>query len=198
MNIVTILNKSGLSCHTGKQPGKIIIRSLSLAFFFLLAGTISAANENKHIVPVVTFLLSSKDDTTFWKEALTADLDSLSSELLTNNQVQIRNGNLKVVVPSKDYEWNSAWGFANPNQNVLATENDQFYAASIGKMTLATLTMLFVEQGKIDLNDPINMYLPASTMTGLHTFNGTDYSGQITIKHLLNSTLLNQQLTVVR
>ena len=90
-----------------------------------------------------------------------------------------------MVIPSKGYEWDSAWGYANPNQNILATENDQFYIASIGKMTLATLTMLFVEQGQLHLNDPIKMYLPDSIMTGLHTYNGTDYSGQITIKHLL-------------
>ena len=136
-------------------------------------------------ITILSVISCCKDDSLSWKETLTTKLNLLSSELLDNNQVHIKNGILKVVVPSKDYEWNSAWGSANPNQNILATEKDQFYIASIGKMTLATLTMLFVEQGQLHLNDPIKMYLPDSIMTGLHTYNGTDYSGQITIKHLL-------------
>ncbi len=141
------------------------------------------------IAITVTLLSCSKhDNSNIWKEKLTTDLNSLSNEILENNHVQIKNGILKVVVPSKGYEWNTAWGYANPKQNIVATKGDQFYAASIGKMTLATLTMMFVEQGQLNLDDPIKQYLPESVINGLHTYNGIDYSNKITVEQLLNHT----------
>lgn len=145
------------------------------------------------LVSIILIAISGCNSDTFctsctWKKELTKDLNLLPKKLLTNNKVSIESGIFKVVVPSKNYKWSSAWGNANPSQNILATEHDSFYIASIGKMTLATLVMLYVEEGQIALNDPINRYLPDSTMTGLHTYNGTDYSGKITIKHLLGHT----------
>ncbi len=123
-----------------------------------------------------------------WNKELTTDLNALSKKLLTNNTLGIKNAIFKVEIPSRDYKWSSAWGLANPNESISATQNDQFYIASIGKMTLATLVMLYIEEGQINLNDPINLYLPDSTMAGLHTYRGTDFSGKITIAHLLGHT----------
>jgi len=129
-----------------------------------------------------------QNDSLSTEEELTNDLNALTDELLSDNQAQIKNAIFEVVIPSKEYVWKNAWGYADPQGRIAATVDDQFYAASIGKMTLATLTLLFVEEDVIDLDDPISMYLPATIMTGLHVIDGIDYSEKVTVKHLLRHT----------
>jgi D-alanyl-D-alanine carboxypeptidase len=48
--------------------------------------------------------------------------------------------------------------------------------------------MKFVENGTLRLDDSIYHYLPMNILTGLHVFQGTDYSQEITIRQLLSHT----------
>lgn len=63
----------------------------------------------------------------------------------------LRNG--KIVV-AKGYGW------ANVELNVPVTTETMFQSGSVGKMFTAAAVMTAVEQGKMDLNDPVSKYLP--------------------------------------
>lgn len=117
---------------------------------------------------------------------LTNDLDALTHRLLDGNTVNIKNAVIKVAIPSRDYEWNKGWGYAHGSTPV--SSQDQFYSASIGKMTLATLAMIYLESGHLKLDDPIRKYLDEASLKGLFLVDGTDYSSSVTIKHLLSHT----------
>jgi len=98
----------------------------------------------------------------------------------------IKNTVLLVEAPSINLKWKGAAGTADPQSNLKMNPDDQFRIASLGKMTLAVLVMKFVEEGSISLDDSIYHYLPIEIVSGLHVFQGNDYSKQITIRQLLN------------
>lgn len=98
----------------------------------------------------------------------------------------VHNGFLQISSDAKDIDWKFIGGTFK--DNTLVTEQNPFYVASIGKMFTATAIMQLVEQGKIQLNDPLSKHLDSNTITKLHVFNGKDYSSEITIKQLLQHT----------
>lgn len=63
-----------------------------------------------------------------------------------------------------------------------------FYIASINKMVLGAITLRLVRDGKLSFSDKIAAYLPAELIQGLHKYKGADYSGDITIGHLISQT----------
>lgn len=70
------------------------------------------------------------------------------------------------------------YGLANVELNVPVSPQTIFQSASIGKQFTATLVMLLVEQGKINLDEPIRTYFP----------NPPAAWGKITARHLLTHT----------
>jgi CubicO group peptidase (beta-lactamase class C family) len=70
------------------------------------------------------------------------------------------------------------YGLGNVELNVPVSPQTIFQSASIGKQFTATLVMLLVEQGKINLDAPITTYLPNSPAAW----------GTITARHLLTHT----------
>lgn len=62
------------------------------------------------------------------------------------------------------------------------------HLASVGKLFTATLLAILFEQGKLDFTDRIEKYLDAGVMKDLHVYQGHDYSGEITLRHLLMQT----------
>jgi len=70
------------------------------------------------------------------------------------------------------------YGLANIEHNVPVKPETVFQSGSVGKQFTATLAMMFVEEGKIKLSDPITKYLTE----------GKDKWGGVTIKHLLTHT----------
>ncbi len=110
--------------------------------------------------------------------ALNAVADPVDEMVATEMaKLQIPGLALKVAQHGKEIK-TAAYGFANLEWNVPATTNTVFEIGSVTKQFTAACIMLLVEQGKISLDDPINLYLkntPAS------------WSG-ITIRHLLTHT----------
>jgi CubicO group peptidase (beta-lactamase class C family) len=76
------------------------------------------------------------------------------------------------VVKAKGY------GFANLEWDEPVTPGTLFQSGSIGKQFTATAVMMLVEEGKIELNDPMSQYLPGTP----------DAWKGITIRHLLTHT----------
>jgi len=67
-------------------------------------------------------------------------------------------------------------------------ENTPFFIASIDKLITAVVVMKLHEQDKLDLRAPISTYLPAELLSGLHTVDDQDRTGEITVTHLLSHT----------
>jgi len=64
------------------------------------------------------------------------------------------------IVENGDYEWASGFGFADVENNVPASEHTLFRLASISKSLTALGAMRLQEEGKLDLDAPVQKYCP--------------------------------------
>jgi serine beta-lactamase-like protein LACTB, mitochondrial len=67
---------------------------------------------------------------------------------------------LSVAVAKGDTVWSAAFGSANLELSVPATTASMFRTASIGKWFTATAAMRLVEDGRLDLDAPVQKYCP--------------------------------------
>ena len=65
------------------------------------------------------------------------------------------------VVENGEYEWAAGFGLADAENNAPASERTLFRLASISKSLTATAAMQLWEQGKLDLDSPVQKYCPA-------------------------------------
>ncbi len=79
--------------------------------------------------------------------------------------------------------WMEALGWANREKKKKATPQTMYKLASIGKSITATAVMVLVEQGKIDLDAPLNKYIAPQ---GLRNHDGTPSTA--TVRQLLHFT----------
>ncbi|WP_338767095.1 serine hydrolase [Bernardetia sp. ABR2-2B] len=89
----------------------------------------------------------------------------------------IFNGTI-LVMKNDSLVYQNAFGYTDVNQSEKLTENSIFNTGSIAKEFNAVAIMMLVEQGLLDLDDPISKF-----ELGL-----PKWSEKITIKHLLNYT----------
>jgi CubicO group peptidase (beta-lactamase class C family) len=61
--------------------------------------------------------------------------------------------------------WEYAAGMADRQRNITATVHTPYYLASISKTLTATALMELVEQKKVDLDQPVNRYLPTAKVS---------------------------------
>ncbi|MCF8304464.1 MAG: beta-lactamase family protein [Bacteroidales bacterium] len=71
---------------------------------------------------------------------------------------------------------------------IQANPEQANHLASVGKLFTATLVGMLQDKGLLSFDDKIAKYLDADLMHGLHIYKGKDYSGDISIKHLLKQT----------
>ncbi len=62
------------------------------------------------------------------------------------------------VIKNQEVLWAKGFGFADPENRVAVTPDTVFHLASITKTFAATLVLQLVEQGKLDLDEPISRY----------------------------------------
>ena len=67
-------------------------------------------------------------------------------------------------------------------------EDSQYYIASINKLFVSAFILKLYATQKIDLKDKIARYLPEEEISGLHIFDGQDYSKELSIFHLISQT----------
>jgi CubicO group peptidase (beta-lactamase class C family) len=84
------------------------------------------------------------------------------------------------MIQSGDKEWKGSTGNLN--------NESQYFIASTTKLYVTAVVMQLREEGKLQLDDKISLYLDAETMKNLHVIDGKDYSNEITIKQLLAQT----------
>ncbi len=66
--------------------------------------------------------------------------------------------------------------------------NSQYFIASINKIMLSALALQLCEQQKLRLSDKVAAFFPQGMLRGACNYKGTDYSEEITIRHLLSHT----------
>lgn len=110
----------------------------ALAAFLLLAGTVptSAQPTAQDRVPEAVDVLETFMDTTH--------VPGLSAAIAIDGEVV----------------WTDGFGHADLAHQVPATEDTRFRIASISKPVAATVAMMLVEDGQLDLDAPIRSYLP--------------------------------------
>ena len=74
--------------------------------------------------------------------------------------------------------------YASGNSSV----GDSYFIASVTKLYTAAVIYKLVDQGEINLDDPISKYLDRTILDGLHVYEGKDYSQAITIRHLITNS----------
>lgn len=99
---------------------------------------------------------------------------------LINEQIATQHipGLALVVTQGDKILYAKGYGVASSNQPV--TVQTQFFIASVSKSFTAAAIMQLVEAGKINLDAPVQNYLPEFTLTDPKT------AAHITIRHLLN------------
>ncbi len=79
---------------------------------------------------------------------------------------------------------NAMWQGASGN---LKTE-DPYFIASTTKLFTTALIYLLKAEGRLKLDQPVCDYFDSSFLNGLHHIKGSDYTQNMTIKHLLSHT----------
>jgi CubicO group peptidase (beta-lactamase class C family) len=110
------------------------------------------------------------------------EISEVASASLQTNQLP----GLSLSVAKHDRIWSVAFGKADLEQDVPATPQSMFRTASIAKWFTATAAMRLVEEGKLDLDAPVQQYCPqfptkpwpiTSRELLIHTSGMRDYYG---------------------
>ena len=81
-----------------------------------------------------------------------------------------------VILKDQKVVWSKGFGFADQEKQIAATPDTLYHIASLTKTFAATLIMQLVEQGKLDLNEPMSHYSSEYT------------DDSVRVKHLLSHT----------
>lgn len=76
------------------------------------------------------------------------------------------------------------WSGASGNLSI----DQPYFIASTTKLFTTAIILQLREEGRLTLEDKINKYIDASTLSGLHIYKGKDYSEELTVRHLLSHT----------
>jgi CubicO group peptidase (beta-lactamase class C family) len=104
----------------------------------------------------------------------------LNAFLLTQMETYKIPGMAVAVVRNGDVEYINGFGVANPDGDPV-TPDTPFLLASVSKSFTALGVMQLVEEGKINLDDPVQKYIPWFEVKG-------EGSAEITVAHLVYQT----------
>ncbi len=105
-------------------------------------------------------------------------LDFLTENVVDNETVF---GSLvKIETKDRAFEYENANGF-------MAID-DRFPLGSITKMFTAAIIYQLVDEGKVGLEDTLDLYLTEEELEGLHYYDGMNNANSITIEQLLSQT----------
>lgn len=101
------------------------------------------------------------------------------------NDKRVKNAYLLVHSEKLGIEINISEGKTG---EIQANPKQANHLASVGKLFTATVIGMLHDKGLLYFDDKIVNYLDTGLMRGLHVYKGKDYSGDISIKHLLKQT----------
>src|SRR5688572_28220812 len=109
------------------------------------------------------------------------DQDTIRLERFEKEVEVLRNrlripGLSAIIVKDQEVLWAKGYGFADLENGIPATPDTLYHIASLTKTFAATLVMQLVEQGKLDLDEPVSHY-------------SSDFQDDsVRIKHLISHT----------
>ena len=101
------------------------------------------------------------------------------------NDKKVKNAYLLVHSEKLGIDLNIAEGKTG---EIQANPKQANHLASVGKLFTATVIGVLQDKDQLNFNDKIAQYLDKEMMNGLHVYKGKDYSGDISITHLLKQT----------
>ncbi len=114
------------------------------------------------VLPVITILFALAPLASAQQSSLSSEkrsqIEAAVSKFMSTTHVP---GLSIAVVENGESEWSSGFGFADLENNVPASEHTLFRLGSISKSLTATGAMELVQQGKLDLDVPVQKYCPA-------------------------------------
>jgi D-alanyl-D-alanine carboxypeptidase len=143
------------------------------------------------IIAMVLLLLVIIVGVLFWLNTRPLTKDQAISQIHTmvdnnlNEKNSVYSALIYIDAPQKGLQLKYAAG--NTNGASIQT-NQPFHVASVGKLFTATLIGSLIDEGKIQLNHPIHLYLEDAVLENLFVVEGVDYKDQVTIQHLLSHT----------
>ncbi len=66
--------------------------------------------------------------------------------------------------------------------------DDRYLIASVTKLYVTAVVLLLKHEGRLRLDDRVVDFFPAGMLDGLHVLKGVDYTGELTIRHLMSNT----------
>lgn len=104
---------------------------------------------------------------------------------VVSKDAKVKNAYLLVRSDKCDINLNLAEGSKDDGE---VHPGQPHYMASAGKLFTATIVAILHEKGELSFNHSIARYLDGELMDRLHVFRGTEYSTEITIRHLLQQS----------
>lgn len=108
-----------------------------------------------------------------------SDMNSKLNDLLNAKSAEPFNG-IVLLAQNGEVKYAKNFGFANKEQNIDLTLNNQFVIGSISKQITAALVMQEVEKGHVKLDAPISKYLYEEI--------DQNWADSVTVRQLLNHT----------
>lgn len=121
------------------------------------------------------------------KEAVTRKIEKHLTKIVEKND-SLSSALLTIYSNKTGYFEQFAAGTTHQSTNQPVRIDSQYHSASVGKTMLASVYGLLVDEGKIHFDDTINTWLDDDILNGLFVIDGTDYSEQVTLRHLLSHT----------
>jgi D-alanyl-D-alanine carboxypeptidase len=102
-----------------------------------------------------------------------------------NNDKKLKNAYLLVHSEKLGIDINIAEGETG---EIQANPKQSNHMASVGKLFTATVIGMLHDKGQLNFEEKISKYLDEDLLNELHIYKGKNYSGAISIKHLLTQT----------
>jgi len=116
---------------------------------------------------------------------MTELLQKLLHDLVSRKGVQ--HAIMAVRRGDDSFQWIGAVGDASPDGTPMRA-GTPYFLASVDKLFTAAVTLKLCERGHVELDCPIIAYLTERLVGGIHRLGGVDYSGKLTVRHLLSHT----------
>ncbi len=121
------------------------------------------------------------------------NMNEIAKKLQAILDAQIGKGNIHSIVAAvqsqdRSLDFAGAAGIADPQTRGRMTPDTPYLIGSVTKMYTTAICLRLHEEKRLNLDEPISRYLPASLIRGIHTYKGEDYSSRIKVFELVNQS----------
>lgn len=130
-----------------------------------------AKNQNE---PELTSQAASTSQPSNNPKVFSSKIDNNLRDLLQEKVAQDKLPGLVLYIATSNGVWTSAAGVANQNPAVPMKPTDRFRVGNLTNMFTAVMCLQLVEEGQLDLDQPISSYLPQDVSDRLANSNKID------------------------